>query len=183
MSTVIARNSYMRRLVAAAALDPAFYEEIEADRSAIVQATATVILSSAAAAVGARGLGAHLLTAVAFTTVLALATWAAWALLTFQIGAHVLSQPQTQASAGQLFRTIGFATAPGCLRILGVLPGVAVPVFAVTALWMLAAMVVAVRQALDYTSTWRALAVCGLGWGLTLAIALAADLAFGSSVF
>ena len=29
---------------------------------------------------------------------------------------------------------------------------------------MLVAMVIAVRQALDYTSTWRAIAVCAIGW-------------------
>jgi hypothetical protein len=49
------------------------------------------------------------------------------------------------------------------LRVLGVLPGVTIPVFAVTAVWMLAAMVVAVRQALDYQSTARAIAVCASG--------------------
>jgi hypothetical protein len=31
-------------------------------------------------------------------------------------------------------------------------------------IWMLASMVVAVRQALDYTSTWRAVGVCIIGW-------------------
>ena len=33
-----------------------------------------------------------------------------------------------------------------------------------TALWMLAAMVVAVRQALDYESTGRAIGVCVVGF-------------------
>ena len=40
----------------------------------------------------------------------------------------------------------------------------ALPVFVLTALWMIVAMVVAVRQALDYTSTLRALAVCLVGF-------------------
>jgi hypothetical protein len=78
-----------------------------------------------------------------------------------------------------LLRTIGFATAPGCLRVLGVLPGVTIPVFAVTAVWMLAAMVVAVRQALDYQSTARAMVACGLGWVLATAIAIVLGLALG----
>jgi hypothetical protein len=29
---------------------------------------------------------------------------------------------------------------------------------------MLVAMIIAVRQALDYTSTWRAVGVCMVGW-------------------
>ena len=78
---------------------------------------------------------------------------------------------------GQLLRTIGFASAPGILRVLGVIPGMAALVFIVTAIWMLMAMTVAIRQALDYTSTARAFAVCALGW------ALAVGMAFGFGMF
>jgi hypothetical protein len=55
-----------------------------------------------------------------------------------------------------------------------------VPVFAVVPLWILAAMVMAVRQALDYTSTARAVAVCLFGWLLALALILAAGFAAGT---
>jgi len=61
-------------------------------------------------------------------------------------------------------RTIGFATSPGILRVVGIVPFLTSIVFTITALWMLATMVVGVRQALDYKSTWRALGVCLLGW-------------------
>jgi hypothetical protein len=37
---------------------------------------------------------------------------------------------------------------------------------------MLMAMIVAVRQALDYTSTARAFAVCALGWVLSVGLAI-----------
>jgi hypothetical protein len=47
------------------------------------------------------------------------------------------------------------------------------PVLLISRAWMLLAMIVAVRQALDYTSTWRAIAVCLVGWLLTSAIILA----------
>jgi nucleotide-binding universal stress UspA family protein len=61
-------------------------------------------------------------------------------------------------------------------------PGVTIPVFAVTAVWMLAAMVVAVRQALDYQSTARAIAVCGVGWALAIVIAIVLGLVFGPTL-
>jgi hypothetical protein len=38
--------------------------------------------------------------------------------------------------------------------------------------WQLAAMVVAVRQALDYKSTGRAVAVCVIGWVFYLLVAI-----------
>lgn len=119
---------------------------------------------------------------VAFVSTVALLAWAAWALVIFEIGVRVMPGPETQSNVGELLRTMGFAAAPGCLRVLGVLPGVTIPVFAVTAVWMLAAMVVAVRQALDYESTARAVVVCGLGWVLATAIAIVLGLAFGPTL-
>jgi hypothetical protein len=78
-----------------------------------------------------------------------------------------------------LLRTIGFASGPGILRIFGVVPALTRPAFVISALWMLAAMVVAVRQALDYRSTGRAVAVCSLGWFLAIGFALVFGLLFG----
>ncbi len=175
-------SPYLRRLMGAAVLDSAIYEEVEADESATMQAFATVLLSSVAAGVGSRGLGGSTLANIAFVGTLALLSWAAWALITFEIGVRLMPQPQTRSNVGELLRTIGFATAPGCLRVLGILPGSTIPVFALSAIWMLAAMVVAVRQALDYETTSRALAVCALGWVLAIAMAIVIGLLFGPSV-
>jgi len=182
MATTTATNTFLQRLIGAAALDTAIYEEVEADETATIQAFAVVILSSLAAGVGARGFGGHTVDNIAFVSTISLLTWAAWALITFEIGVRLMPKPQTRSDVGELLRTIGFASTPGCLRVLGVLPGVTMPVFTVTAIWMLAAMVVAVRQALDYQSTARAVAVCGLGWVLAIAMAIVLGLTFGPSL-
>jgi hypothetical protein len=182
MTTTIGVRRLLRRLIGAATLDAATYEEVEADRHATAQASAIVVLSSIAAGIGMRGLGDGSAPSMAFFGALALMAWGAWALLTYQIGVRILPEPQTRADVGQLLRTIGFASTPGLLRIFGAVPGLTVPVFAVTTMWMLLAMIVAVRQALDYRSTPRAVAVCVLGWVLALALAVGLGLAFGSSV-
>ena len=72
--------------------------------------------------------------------------------------------PQTHADLGQLLRATGFAAAPGILKIFGVLPIVGTPLLILVGFWMLAAFVLAVRQALDYTNTFRAVGVCLIGW-------------------
>ena len=87
-----------------------------------------------------------------------------------------------RADIGELLRTIGFATAPGILRIFGLVPGLGVPMVVISAVWMLAAMIVAVRQALDFTSTGRAVAVCGLGWLFAVGFAVLFGLFFGPRV-
>jgi hypothetical protein len=158
------------------------YEEVEADRSATGQALLVVVLSSVGAGIGARGLGSGTPQSIVFISALSLIAWAAWALLTYQIGVRLMPEADTRSDVGEMLRTIGFAAAPGMLRIFGVVPGAAIPAFAITAIWMLVAMIVAVRQALDYKSTARAVAVCGVGWALAIAIAVGLGLVFGPTV-
>ncbi|MBW2674273.1 MAG: hypothetical protein JRD89_12810, partial [Deltaproteobacteria bacterium] len=96
--------------------------------------------------------------------------WYLWAYLTYFIGTKLLPEPQTQSNPGELLRTIGFASSPGLIRIFAIIPGLGKVVILVGALWMLAAMVIAVRQALDYKSTLRAVGVCVIGWAIYLLI-------------
>ena len=150
------------RMIRAAKLDVSLYEEVEADKDALKQATVVVVMSSLAAGVGASshgGIGALIVGSIS-----ALAGWYVWSFLTYWIGTRFLPEPQTNADYGELLRSIGFSSSPGVFRVLGVIPGLTGLVFFVVSIWMLVAMVVAVRQALDYTGTPRAVAVCVIGW-------------------
>jgi hypothetical protein len=49
--------------------------------------------------------------------------------------------------------------------------------------WLLVAMVIAVKQALDYKSTARAVGVCLVGWLVSLAIAAVIAVMFTRTVF
>src|SRR5438105_4348100 len=119
MANTTTRNSFLQRLIGAAALDSAIYEEVESDPAATAQAVVIVLLSSVAAGLGARGLGGTTPSRIAFFSIAALMAWAAWALVTFEIGARILPETQTRADIGQLLRTTGFAATPGLLRVLG----------------------------------------------------------------
>ena len=150
------------RMLRAAKLDIALYEEVEHDEGALGQATTVVVLSAVAAGIGSLGIGG--LSGLVSGTLAALLGWYVWAFLTYYIGTRLLPEPQTRADHGELLRTIGFSSAPGLIRVAGIIPGLGEIVFMVAGVWMLVAMVIAVRQALDYTSTWRAIAVCAIGW-------------------
>ena len=149
-------------MIRAAKLDVSLYEEVEADKEAMGQAMGVVIVSSIAAGIGSIqqiGLGGILV-----VTIGALVGWYVWAYLTYLIGTKLLPEPQTQADVSQLLRTTGFSSSPGLIRVLGVIPGLAGIIFLVANVWMLIAMVIAVRQALDYSGTMRAVGVCVIGW-------------------
>jgi len=178
-------TTFPRRLLGASVLDVDTYEEVEADRSATAQALVVVLASSLAGGIGSAGFsptGVPLVPGVFFWTAVSLIAWAAWALLVFEIGGRLLPEPDTRVDVGELLRTIGFSSAPGMLRIFGIVPVLAVPVFALTTVWMLVAMIVAVRQALDYRSTARAIGVCTLGLVFALAVAFAFGFFLGPTV-
>lgn len=153
--------TFVQRMVGAAKLDAATYEEVEADKGATNQAVLVVLLAAVAAGVGEVTEGGE---AVIGALLGSLIGWVVWAFLTWLIGTKFLPGPQTQADVGQLLRTIGFAATPGLFRVFGWIP-ILGPVILIAAwLWMLATTVIAVRQALDYTSTGKAILVCVIGW-------------------
>ncbi len=173
--------NFKERIIRAARLDVRLYEEVEADKGAMSQAMGVVILSSVAAGLGSAAKGG--LGWIFVGTIAALIGWYVWAYLTYLIGTRLLPQPQTKANPGELLRTIGFSTSPGLIRILGIIPALRATVFLIASIWMLVAMVIAVRQALDYTSTLRAVGVCIIGWILQgLVFILLRSLLEGSSV-
>ena len=161
-------NNFKNRIIRACKLDSTLYEEVEADRGAMGQAIGIIVLSSIAAGLGlykSGGLGG-----IIVGTLAALIGWYIWASLTCFIGTKLLPEKQTESDLGELLRTIGFASSPGILRILGIIPGIGKIIFSVASIWMLVAMIVAVRQALDYNSTLRAVGVCVIGYIIQIII-------------
>jgi hypothetical protein len=156
-------SDFTDRIIRAAKLDVRLYEEVETDSKALGQATVVVALSSLAAGIGSVPvLG---LWGIIFGTVSALVGWVIWAYLTYLIGTKLLPEPQTKATHGEMLRAIGFASSPGLIRVIGIIPGgLSEILFSIASIWMLVAMVIAVRQALDYKSTLRAVGVCVIGW-------------------
>ncbi len=161
--------TFPQRAIGAARLEVPAFEEIEADRQATGQALLVVVLSSLAAGIG---LTSSLYNApVLHRVMLALLLWVFWATATYIVGVYLMPEPQTQTNVGELLRTIGFAASPGILRIFGFLPAVGDVIYGLSTAWMFVAMVIAIRQALDYRSTGRAIVVCLITWIIAVMMA------------
>src|SRR4029079_9770411 len=128
-TTSFPSNTFLQRLIGALALDATIYEEVEADRSATGQALGVVLSSAVAAVVGSRGIGGTTWSGIVFIATVSLIAWAAWALVIFEVGGRLMPEPDTSVDVGELMRTLGFAAAPGLLRVLGVMSAATVPVF------------------------------------------------------
>ncbi|MFB6286868.1 MAG: YIP1 family protein [Candidatus Bipolaricaulia bacterium] len=161
-------NVLIQRMIRAARLDRHLYEEVEANEQAFGQAIAVVVIASVAAGIGTAAQGGLL--GLVIGAIGALISWFIWAYLTYWIGTRVLPESETHADPGQMLRTIGFSSSPGVIRIVGIVPALAQLAYVVGGLWMLVAMVVAVRQALDFESTPRAVGVVAIGWAIQAVI-------------
>lgn len=134
------------------------YEDVEHDRGATLQALLVVILVSVSSGIGSLFRDdTSVSDALILGVILGIVSWAVWALATWIIGSTILKTADTEADWGQLARGTGFAQTPGIFMFLVALPGgIGSVVFVVVRIWQLVAMLIAVRQCLDYTSTWRA---------------------------
>ncbi len=154
--------TFANRVKGVLLMDPRTFEEIEADTTANGQALVVVIVASVAAGVGASiQLG---VIGLLRETMGALIGWVMWAGVTWVIGSKLLPEPQTRTDMGELLRVIGYAYAPQLFAFFAFIPFIGVAISTIVAFWVLAATILAVRQALDYENTWRAAAVVLIGW-------------------
>ena len=151
------------RMLRASMLDAHVYEEVESDSSAIVQAVLIVVVVAVARGVATLSVTDNIL-GFAFGIIAGLLSWAVWAFITYMVGTKLLKTGDTESSWGELARVTGFAQSPGILFLIAVVPVVGTWILPVVSLWQLAAMVVGIRQALDYTSTFRAIGVVLIGF-------------------
>jgi hypothetical protein len=176
-------------MLRALTLDAHLYEEVEAERRSIGQATLVVLLACAAGALGTwlrkvtfggqdPGLP-HVRLGLAVDLAEPLVFWLGGSLFAYMLGVSFFRGPHTRADYLEVLRTTGFAFTPGLLRALAFVPppALGLGLTLVGDFWMLACGIVAVRQALDFT-TLRALGTFGLAYVL-LWLALTGLLAAG----
>lgn len=169
----VTSSSLIDRMRRAAMLDPSLYEEVEADETATTQALIVVLISSICSGLGTaigqaiaqKGAGA-IGTGLFGGLFSALIVWFAWSFITYFIGTKVFGG---SASFGELLRTLGFSNSPGVLLILSFIPILGGLISFAVWFWGLVAMVVAVRQALDF-DTGKAILTCIVGWIVALVL-------------
>jgi hypothetical protein len=161
-----------RRVIGALMLDSGVFEEIEADRQADVQSMLVVLAVCAASGVAAGGWGAAGVAGFLTGAIVTLGGWLVWVTAIATVGTARLAEPQTRSDMHELLRVLGYAAAPGIFLAFAAFRPVAPIIVAGVAVWMVTAATVGVRQALDFRSTSRAIAVCGIAWILSFGTVL-----------
>ena len=151
-------------------IDPEVFNEVQKDKKATFSAAIVVILSSTAAGIGATSLGAgNFILAPLFSLI----SWFVWAYIVYFVGVKLFPDLKTKTTQFALLRAIGFSSAPGIIRIFGFNESLMTVTFIGSAFWMLACMIVAVKETLNYKSLWKALGVVIISWFMQAFILLA----------
>ncbi len=182
-------RSIWSRMVRAARIDISLYEEVEHESQATGQAFIVVLLVALATGIG-MGLSYAMDDEVTFPFIqgllIGLGTgiggWLLWSLFAYWLGTTLFRGPETEATYGQLLRTLGFANTPGLLRLFAFIPFLGGIIALVGFIWSLIAGVIAVRQALDF-STWRAIGTCIVGWILYILLVALVGVLIGGATF
>lgn len=156
------------RVIGALRLQASTYEEVEHDQAATTQAA--MLVAAVAVARGLAGIRFAGIGGLIVGIVLSLIGWVIGAVVLWLVGTKLFPGKNTEADLGQMLRTLGFAQAAGLLSILGIVPGLYYLTSFVVGIWILVAMVIAVRQALDYDDTMRAVIVCVVAWAIMLVV-------------
>ena len=170
----VTRGSLTQRMMGAAMLNVATYEEVEADRTATGQAAIVVAIVAVATAIGAIGEGSS---GIIGGLISAFLGWLIWSAITYFVGTKLFGGT---ADMGEMLRTIGFAQTPGILNILVIIPILGGLVRFVVFLWILVAAVIAIRQALDF-DTGKAVLTAVVGAIAYFAIMMVVGLVFGGA--
>lgn len=177
-------GTMINRMIRAAMLDVNLYEEVEADTSLNQEALMVVILVSIAAGISAflgGILGGNIGAAIGgliLMVIIGIINYYIWAYVTYFIGTNLF---QSTANVGELLRTLGYASAPRILGILGFIPCVGWLLALAGAVWSLVTAVVAVRQALDLDDTVKAIITVVIGWVIILIIQFVLLAIFGAA--
>jgi len=180
----MSNDSLINRMVRAARLDKAFYNEVEADTSLNTQALMVVIIGAVAAGLSSLiggifdGFGQALIDLVV-SVVLVILGYYIWAYVTYFVGTRFFGG---QAEPGELLRTLGFAYAPQVLNVLGFIPCIGWLISVAVAIWTLVAGFIAVREALDI-DTGKTLITVIVGWLIIFIVTMILATIFGVGAF
>jgi hypothetical protein len=176
-------GTMVNRMIRAAMLDVNFYEEVEADTTLNQEALMVVILVSIAGGIGAflggliSGSIIGAIVGLIVIVIIGVINYYIWAYVTHFVGTNLF---QGTADVGEMLRTLGYASSPRVLGVLSFIPCIGWLAALVGAVWALVAAVVAVRQALDFEDTGKAIITVVIGWVIILIIQVVLTLIFGT---
>ena len=150
-------NIFFDRMIRAARLDKKLYEDVVVDHDYLNQSIFIIVLSSFSA--GITRIATDGISGFILGTVIAFFCWLLWAYLSFFISNLLIPVKEKGIELKEVLRITGFASTPGLIRALGIIPGLLNICFLISSIWMLITMAFAIKHAFDF-ETIRSVGIC-----------------------
>ena len=155
-------GEFLSIIVRSIKLDKTLYKENKNfGEAAIYFAGIIMILDGLAGAVAANTL---IKTAIAMSGLTAIITWFVWALFIFVVGVKLFPDKETKVPFKKILIGVGFAHAPGILRVFAVTPDLIVPIIFLTQFWIFAGLIISTKQILNLKSNFKSFGIVFLSF-------------------
>jgi hypothetical protein len=151
-----------KRMQRAITLDRSLFEEVVADPSVQGQSVWVVAIFAMTTAFGTFSMISG--TAVNIGLITTILTWYIWAFSVFFLGTRILGEMLEGADRKTVMRVVAFASAPGVIRLLGVIPKTTIIILIISSVWILIATVIGLRKIFTQADTLKIAAVCVGTW-------------------
>jgi hypothetical protein len=158
-------------------LDPNAFEDVERDPAALGQAVGVLVLASVSSGIGWIFYGG--LTGIVTNAFFSILGLVVWSVIIWLVGTKLMPEPTTKADFPETFRVLGFAAAPGLLSFVTIIPILGWLLLLAIIVWQIAAMIVAVKAVLDYSTVGKAIVVVLIGFVCNLVVTAILSAAFG----
>jgi hypothetical protein len=161
-------RTFISRMIDAAKLDSSLFEELINDPTTQGQSVWVVAIFAMATGFGLFSrAGALAVNSCLVTTFFA---WYFWSFTLYFAGTYLFRDAGKKADRKTVMRVMAFASAPGILRLLGVIPQTSVILFIVTSVWIIAASVMGIKMAFEIPTTGKVLLLCAGAWLLAFLV-------------
>ena len=151
-----------KRMQRAIMLDQTLFDEIVADPSIQGQSVWVVAIFAMTTAFGTFSMISG--TAVNIGLITTIITWYIWAFSVFYVGTRILGPMSEGSDRKTIMRVVAFASAPGVIRLLGVIPKITMIILAISSIWILIAAVMGLKKVFVQATTAKITMVCVGSW-------------------
>ena len=150
-------DEFLKLIYRSIRLDNSLYKDPKTFGDASLYYAGLIIILDGIA--GAFAVSSIYKTNIFLTGVTAVLSWLVWAILIFVIGIKIFPDPGTESNFKKVLVTVGLAHAPGLLRFFAVIPDLVIPIVFFTQFWIFAALVIGIREVLNFKSNFKSFGV------------------------
>ncbi len=155
-------NEFLNIVIRSLKLDKTLYKDNKNFGEASVYFAGIIIILGGIA--GALAANTIIKTPIAMSGLTQILNWLIWSILIYVIGVKIFPDKNSKVPFKKILIGVGYANAPGLLRFFAVTPDLMVPIIILTQFWILAGLIISMKQILNLKSNIKSFGIIFLSF-------------------